>query len=77
MTRKPMTKTRKLEDVAATLEDLAIDLEEVTDGETTEGPQAKALDEAKVAVEEASDAVDESLLPQSSTRRRSKQEDAE
>ena len=72
-----MTKARKLEEVAATLDDLAVDLDEVTDGETTDAPQAKALGEAKVAVGAASDAVDESLLPQSSTRRRSKREGAE
>ena len=56
-------KARKLEEVAATLDDLAVDLDEVTDGETTDTPQAKAIDEAKVAIGEASDAVDESLLP--------------
>ena len=70
-------KARKLEEVAATLDDLAVDLDEVTDGETTDTPQAKALDEAKVAIGAASDAVDESLLPQSSTRHRNKREGAE
>jgi hypothetical protein len=57
-----MTEQRKLEEAAAVVDDVGVTLDEVKEGVTCDGAAATTLEQAKDALSDAADAIEEGIL---------------